>query len=86
MLGTEGHIPLCAPLTKTNEHKAWNRDESQKLFYCRRNEGKKERRGGDKKRSVHILGCIQRPSTQLPACVPAHERSAYSQTCVSNER
>lgn len=36
--------------------------------------------------SVHILGCIQRLSTQLPACVPAHERSAYSPTCVSNER
>lgn len=35
---------------------------------------------------MHILGCIRRLSTQLPACVPAHERSAYSPTCVSNER
>lgn len=35
---------------------------------------------------VHILGCIQRLSTQLPWCVPAHECSAYSPRCLSNER
>lgn len=35
---------------------------------------------------AHNFGCIQSLSTQLPACVPAHERSAWSPTCVSNER
>lgn len=24
VLATEGHMPLCAALTKTNEHKAWS--------------------------------------------------------------
>lgn len=36
VLGTEGHTPLCTNVTKTTEHKAWNRErESQKLFsFC----------------------------------------------------
>lgn len=98
VLGTEGHIPLCTPLTKTNEHKAWSREWEPKAFLtAEETKGKKwgsERERENKKECVcvcapfvHILGCIHRLSTQLPACVPAHERSpAYSRTCVSNER
>lgn len=93
VLGTEGHIPVCTPLTKTNEHKAWKRvSESQKLFYCSRDEGKKRWGGGRERENKKswgggglciFLGCIQRLSTQLPVCVPAHERSClFPNMCV----
>lgn len=87
--GTGGHIPVWTPLTQTNEQKALSRDkrEPKKLFYYYR----RNKRGGGKSVCVsalfaHNFGCIQSLSTQLPACVPAHERSAWSPTCVSNER
>lgn len=88
--GTGGHIPVWTPLTQTNEQKALSRDkrEPKKLFYYYR---RNKRGGGGKSVCVsalfaHNFGCIQSLSTQLPACVPAHERSAWSPTCVSNER
>lgn len=60
------------------------------LHYGKKRRGERVKRKKYKKGvcvlSVHFLGCIQRLSTQLPACVPAHECSAYSPTCVSNER
>lgn len=96
MLGTEGHIPLCTSLTKTNEHKAWMRAKVKVFLTALREKEKERERERERKRrkykkrvcvpSVHFLGCIQRLSTQLPACVPALERSEYSPTCVSNER
>lgn len=84
--GTGGHIPVWTPLTQTNEQKALSRDkrEPKKLFYYYR----RNKRGGGKSVCVsalfaHNFGCIQSLSTQLPACVPAHERSAWSPTCVN---
>lgn len=52
VLGTKGHLPLCTPLTKTNEHKPWSTAGTPKVvFYCRRNEGEKKR-GEDKKEKI----------------------------------
>lgn len=55
MLGTEGHTPLCTNVTKTTEHKAWNRErESQKLFFFfasllrKKLGGKREGRGRER--------------------------------------
>lgn len=56
MLGTEGHIPLCTPLAKTNEHKAWNRKRKAKAFLLEKKiEGK---RGGEgEKEKIKTGGC-----------------------------
>lgn len=50
VLGTEGHIPLCSPLAKTNEHNAWNRKREPKASFfilqkkLRGKEGDRERK------------------------------------------
>lgn len=86
--GTGGHIPVWTPLTQTNEQKALSRDkrEPKKLFYYYR----RNKRGGESvcvcRHFLRITSGASRVCRHSYQRVPAHERSAWSPTCVSNER